>query len=101
MRKRWRGYACLRGRFIRGYGGGESDIRRRSLSPRDSITFASIVPSCRSVPGLVGSYIPPYTTTILTPHSGRPTMREIQLRNAKASLSAVVDNAVRGEPAII
>jgi prevent-host-death family protein len=28
-------------------------------------------------------------------------MREIQLRDAKASLSAVVDNAVRGEPAII
>jgi len=28
-------------------------------------------------------------------------MREIQLRHAKASLSAVVDAAVRGEPAII
>ncbi|HUB13833.1 MAG TPA: type II toxin-antitoxin system Phd/YefM family antitoxin [Acetobacteraceae bacterium] len=28
-------------------------------------------------------------------------MREIQLRNAKASLSAVVDEAVRGKPAII
>ena len=28
-------------------------------------------------------------------------MREIQLRNAKARLSAVVDDAVRGEPAII
>jgi len=28
-------------------------------------------------------------------------MREIQLREAKASLSAVVDEAVRGEPAII
>ncbi|WP_428491249.1 type II toxin-antitoxin system Phd/YefM family antitoxin [Rhodopila sp.] len=28
-------------------------------------------------------------------------MREIQLRDAKASLSAVVDEAVRGEPAII
>ena len=28
-------------------------------------------------------------------------MREIQLREAKASLSAVVDDAVRGEPAII
>jgi antitoxin Phd len=28
-------------------------------------------------------------------------MREIQLRDAKASLSAVVDDAVRGEPAII
>ncbi|MEF2073994.1 type II toxin-antitoxin system Phd/YefM family antitoxin [Consotaella aegiceratis] len=28
-------------------------------------------------------------------------MREIQLRDAKASLSAVVDNAVRGEPAVI
>jgi antitoxin Phd len=29
------------------------------------------------------------------------TMREIQLRDAKASLSAVVDEAVRGEPTII
>jgi antitoxin Phd len=28
-------------------------------------------------------------------------MREIQLRHAKASLSAVVDDAVRGEPSII
>lgn len=28
-------------------------------------------------------------------------MREIQLRDAKASLSAVVDDVVRGEPAII
>ena len=28
-------------------------------------------------------------------------MREIQLRDAKASLSAVVDEALRGEPAII
>jgi len=28
-------------------------------------------------------------------------MREIQLRDAKASLSAVVDEAVRGTPAII
>ena len=28
-------------------------------------------------------------------------MRKIQLRDAKASLSAVVDEAVRGEPAII
>jgi prevent-host-death family protein len=28
-------------------------------------------------------------------------MREIQLRDAKASLSAVVDEAVRGKPAII
>lgn len=28
-------------------------------------------------------------------------MREIQLRHAKATLSAVVDEAVRGEPAVI
>jgi antitoxin Phd len=28
-------------------------------------------------------------------------MREIQLREAKASLSAVVDDAVRGEPSVI
>lgn len=28
-------------------------------------------------------------------------MREIQLRDAKASLSAVVDDAVRGKPAVI
>lgn len=28
-------------------------------------------------------------------------MREIQLRDAKATLSAVVDDAVRGEPAVI
>jgi antitoxin Phd len=28
-------------------------------------------------------------------------MREIQFRDAKASLSAVVDDALRGEPAII
>jgi prevent-host-death family protein len=28
-------------------------------------------------------------------------MKEIQLRDAKAGLSAVVDDAVRGEPAII
>ena len=28
-------------------------------------------------------------------------MREIQLRDAKASLSAVVDEAVRGKPAVI
>lgn len=28
-------------------------------------------------------------------------MREIQLRDAKAKLSAVVDDALRGEPAII
>ena len=28
-------------------------------------------------------------------------MREIQLRHAKATLSAIVDDAVRGEPSII
>jgi antitoxin Phd len=28
-------------------------------------------------------------------------MKEIQLRDAKASLSAVVDDAVRGEPSVI
>lgn len=28
-------------------------------------------------------------------------MREIQLREAKASLSSVIDDAVRGEPAVI
>ncbi|KMO36691.1 prevent-host-death protein [Methylobacterium tarhaniae] len=28
-------------------------------------------------------------------------MREIQLRDAKAALSAVVDDAVRGEPSVI
>jgi antitoxin Phd len=28
-------------------------------------------------------------------------MREIQLRDAKASLSAVVDEAIRGKPAVI
>ncbi|MGY2049564.1 type II toxin-antitoxin system Phd/YefM family antitoxin [Methylobacterium sp. JK268] len=28
-------------------------------------------------------------------------MREIQLRDAKATLSAVVDDAVRGEPSVI
>jgi antitoxin Phd len=28
-------------------------------------------------------------------------MREIQLRDAKANLSAVVDHAVRGEPSVI
>jgi antitoxin Phd len=28
-------------------------------------------------------------------------MREVQLRDAKANLSAVVDDAVRGEPSII
>ena len=28
-------------------------------------------------------------------------MREIQLRHAKADLSAIVDDAVRGEPAVI
>lgn len=32
---------------------------------------------------------------------GRSSMREIQLRDAKARLSAVVDDAVRGEPTII
>jgi antitoxin Phd len=30
-----------------------------------------------------------------------PVMREIQLRDAKASLSAVVDEAMRGKPAVI
>jgi antitoxin Phd len=30
-----------------------------------------------------------------------PIMREIQLRDAKASLSAVVDEAMQGKPAVI
>jgi antitoxin Phd len=37
-------------------------------------------------------------TTVGTVEDG---MREIQFRDAKASLSAVVDDAIRGEPAII
>ena len=37
---------------------------------------------------------PMYMTTVVT-------LKEIQLRDAKASLSAVVDNAVRGEPCVI
>jgi antitoxin Phd len=34
-------------------------------------------------------------------HIGVAIVREIQLRDAKASLSAVVDEAMRGEPAVI
>jgi antitoxin Phd len=41
-----------------------------------------------------------YMTTVVM-NGGGAIMREIQLRDAKASLSAVVDDVVRGEPAII
>ena len=41
-----------------------------------------------------------YMTTVVTGLRGGP-VREIQLRDAKASLSAVVDDAVQGKPAII
>ncbi len=41
-----------------------------------------------------------HVTTVVTVRQGK-VMREIQLRDAKASLSAVVDDAVRGEPAVI
>jgi antitoxin Phd len=40
-----------------------------------------------------------YMTTIVILENS--AMREIQLRDAKASLSAVVDEAMRGEPAVI
>ncbi len=39
-------------------------------------------------------------TTVVT-SQGVFLMREIQLRDAKASLSAVVDEAMRGKPAVI
>lgn len=38
-------------------------------------------------------------TTVVT--NGESGVREIQLKDAKATLSAVVDQAVRGNPAII
>lgn len=41
-----------------------------------------------------------YMTTVVT-YNSRVEMREIQLRDAKASLSAVVDDAVHGKPAVI
>jgi prevent-host-death family protein len=34
-------------------------------------------------------------------HIGAPAVKELQLKDAKASLSAVVDDAVRGTPSII
>jgi prevent-host-death family protein len=42
---------------------------------------------------------PVYMTTIVTSEGG--TMREIQLREAKVALSAVVDEAVRDRPSVI
>jgi hypothetical protein len=42
---------------------------------------------------------PMHMTTVVTLKGG--TMREIQLREAKATLSAVVDEAVRGQPSVI
>jgi prevent-host-death family protein len=41
-----------------------------------------------------------YMTTVVTYGRGG-TMREVQLRDAKSGLSALVDDAVGGEPAII
>ena len=40
-------------------------------------------------------------TLYMTKWSGNRTVREIQLRDAKATLSAVIDHAIRGEPSII
>src|SRR6476660_3658116 len=40
-----------------------------------------------------------YMTTVVILEIG--DMREIQLRDAKASLSAVIDEAMRGKPAVI
>ena len=42
---------------------------------------------------------PMHMTTVVTSKGG--AMREIQLREAKATLSAVVDEAVRGQPSVI
>jgi prevent-host-death family protein len=42
---------------------------------------------------------PVYMTAVVTSKGG--AMREIQLREAKATLSAVVDEAVRGQPSVI
>ncbi len=41
-----------------------------------------------------------YTTTVVINMVGI-AVRKIQLRDAKAGLSAVIDDAVRGEPALI
>ena len=49
--------------------------------------------------GLAVIVIPTYMTTVAMLEV--PFMREIQLRDAKANLSAVVDEAVRGKPAVI
>jgi antitoxin Phd len=40
-----------------------------------------------------------YMTTVVI--SGNAAMKEIQLRDAKASLSAVIDEAMQGKPAVI
>jgi antitoxin Phd len=53
-----------------------------------------------STSGLAVAVIPAYMTTVVI-LGGVPFMREIQLRDAKASLSAVVDEAVQGKPAVI
>jgi prevent-host-death family protein len=38
---------------------------------------------------------------IIDSHIGDATMKELQLKDAKATLSAVVDQAVAGEPTVI
>jgi prevent-host-death family protein len=49
--------------------------------------------------GTLAALPPVYMTTVVTSQEG--TMRDIQLREAKATLSAVVDEAVRGQPSVI
>src|SRR5690242_4802861 len=51
--------------------------------------------SCHCIPPTTALYV---TTMVIF---GNSAMKEIQLRDAKASLSAVIDEAMQGKPAVI
>ena len=68
---------------------------RRPNAKRTEISIATTDPNAKSV----GACLVPRITTIVVTKSMKT--KELQLKDAKATLSAVVNNAVRGQPYVI
>jgi prevent-host-death family protein len=74
----------------------------RALAFRQRLEPAAVreVSEVHFEPHLAARYMTTLGTIVVTSGDGA-AMREIQLREAKANLSAVIDDTVRGEPAVI
>ena len=81
--------------FAYGKGVDRDERLERPNAKRTEISIATTDPNAKPV----GACLVPRITTIVVTKSMKT--KELQLKDAKATLSAVVNNAVRGQPYVI